>query len=180
MARPGAARTIGARRLRLPRQSFPTRCPLLALSGHFGRTSQCLLLGIKRTWRLRCEMSANDPKRTSSIPIGRCIRLASRVNIVSLLPFGCFQPGRFRCNSTNWALRPAPESMQPIFISGKRSPTPVVLAIHHHVGVCCLNGSFRHLAARRLPCPGNKYDDQFSEPQPQLRCDAAGSSLLGI
>jgi hypothetical protein len=94
MARPGAARTIGARRLRLPRQSFPTRCPLLALSGHFGRTSQCLLLGIKRTWRLRCEMSANDPKRTSSIPIGRCIRLASRVNIVSLLPFGCFLPGR--------------------------------------------------------------------------------------
>ena len=22
------------------------------------------LLGVKRTWRLRCEMSANDPKRT--------------------------------------------------------------------------------------------------------------------
>ena len=109
MARPGAARTIGARRLRLPRQSFPTRCPLLALSGHFGRTSQCLLLGIKRTWRLRCEMSANDPKRTSSIPIGRCIRLASRVNIVSLLPWMLPAWADFRSTtvvSVCWTIKP--------------------------------------------------------------------------
>ncbi len=25
---------------------------------------QCPLSGVKRTWRLHCEMSANDPKRT--------------------------------------------------------------------------------------------------------------------
>ena len=29
------------------------------------RTSQCPLLGVKRTCRLHCVMSANDPKRTS-------------------------------------------------------------------------------------------------------------------
>jgi hypothetical protein len=39
-------------------------CRLLALSGHFGRTSQCPLLGAKLTSRLRCEMSASDPERT--------------------------------------------------------------------------------------------------------------------
>src|SRR5262249_1876696 len=28
------------------------------------RTAECPLSGVKRTWRLHCEMSANDPKRT--------------------------------------------------------------------------------------------------------------------
>ena len=44
MARPGAARTIGAGRLRRPRQRFPTRCPLLAQSGHRLVRCTCLLL----------------------------------------------------------------------------------------------------------------------------------------
>jgi hypothetical protein len=38
--------------------------PLLALNGHSSNTTECPLLGIKRTWRVRCEMSAYDPKRT--------------------------------------------------------------------------------------------------------------------
>jgi hypothetical protein len=49
------------------------RCPLLALSRHSTDTLECLLLGAKRTWLFRCEMSAFDPKRTvlssSNIPI---------------------------------------------------------------------------------------------------------------
>jgi len=34
---------------------------LSPLSGHFICTEQCLLLGVSRTWRLHCEMSAYDP-----------------------------------------------------------------------------------------------------------------------
>src|SRR6516165_1667824 len=41
-------------------------CPLLAQNGHHNRAQRCLLLGVKRTSRLRCGMSASDPKRTSS------------------------------------------------------------------------------------------------------------------
>ncbi len=50
MARPGAARTIGAGRLGRPRQRFPTQCTLLAQSG----LASAL------------HMSAFDPKRTSA------------------------------------------------------------------------------------------------------------------
>jgi hypothetical protein len=42
--------------------------PLLALNGHRFARRQCLLLGVKQTWRLHCEMSAFDPKRTSGNP----------------------------------------------------------------------------------------------------------------
>jgi hypothetical protein len=45
-------------------------CPLLAQSGHYVRGSECPLLGVKRTLRLHCEMSAFDPKRTSGPAIG--------------------------------------------------------------------------------------------------------------
>ena len=40
------------------------RPKLLALFGHPTRTDECPLLGVKRTWRARAVMSANDPKRT--------------------------------------------------------------------------------------------------------------------
>src|SRR5262249_57635497 len=36
------------------------RCPLMALSGYFNLGPECPLLGVKRTWRLQCEMSAFD------------------------------------------------------------------------------------------------------------------------
>ena len=36
------------------------RCPLLAQSGHQTTSRQCPLLGVKRTWRLHCEVSAYD------------------------------------------------------------------------------------------------------------------------
>src|SRR5215831_12778294 len=38
--------------------------PLLAQSGHFFLHRKCPLSGVKRTWRLHCEMFAYDPKRT--------------------------------------------------------------------------------------------------------------------
>jgi hypothetical protein len=38
---------------------------LLAVSGHQYRRDECLLSGVKRTWRGRDAMSAYDPKRTS-------------------------------------------------------------------------------------------------------------------
>ena len=41
-------------------------CPLLAQSGHGLVHCKCPLSGVKRTWRLHCGMSANDPKRTSA------------------------------------------------------------------------------------------------------------------
>src|SRR5262249_17779790 len=34
------------------------------ISSDRGCSTQCLLLGVKRTWRLHCEMSAHNPKRT--------------------------------------------------------------------------------------------------------------------
>jgi hypothetical protein len=37
----------------------------LAESEHSIDTLQCPLSGVKRTWRVQCEMSAYDPKRTS-------------------------------------------------------------------------------------------------------------------
>src|SRR5262249_47764919 len=37
-------------------------CPLLAQSGHHWLHRTCPLSGVKRTWRVQCEMSANDPK----------------------------------------------------------------------------------------------------------------------
>jgi hypothetical protein len=40
--------------------------PLLALSGHSNDTSECPLLGVKQTSRFALQMSAFDPKRTSS------------------------------------------------------------------------------------------------------------------
>ena len=40
------------------------RRPLLALSGHHWSPFQCPLSGGRATWRLPCEMSAYDPKRT--------------------------------------------------------------------------------------------------------------------
>src|SRR6516165_6877379 len=43
-------------------------CPLLAQSGHPDTLNQCLLLGVKRTWRGPNAMSAFDPKRTLSCP----------------------------------------------------------------------------------------------------------------
>src|SRR6266550_1613449 len=52
--------------------SSPGRLPhLLALSGHCVRDIQCPLSGVKRSWRLHCEMSANanDPKRTSLVAL---------------------------------------------------------------------------------------------------------------
>jgi hypothetical protein len=39
-------------------------CPLLALSGHHARRTECPLSEVKRTCRLHCELSAYDPKRT--------------------------------------------------------------------------------------------------------------------
>src|SRR5262249_47260562 len=39
---------------------------LLAQSGHPRRALQCPLSGVKRTWRLHCEMSAYDPKGTTN------------------------------------------------------------------------------------------------------------------
>jgi hypothetical protein len=39
-------------------------------SGHAAYIVECLLLGVKRTWRLHCEMSAYDPKQTS-VPVLR-------------------------------------------------------------------------------------------------------------
>ena len=42
------------------------------------------LLGVKRTWRLRCEMSANDPKRTlGTIPVTRARHFARLWNTSS-------------------------------------------------------------------------------------------------
>ena len=35
---------------------------------HITRAHQCPVLGVKRTWRLHCEMSANDPNRTLPLP----------------------------------------------------------------------------------------------------------------
>jgi hypothetical protein len=43
--------------------------PLLAQSGHPDTLNQCLLLGVKRTWTERYEMSAYDPKRTFAIRV---------------------------------------------------------------------------------------------------------------
>jgi hypothetical protein len=37
----------------------------MALFGHPTCTEECPLSGVKRTWRERAVMSANDPKRTS-------------------------------------------------------------------------------------------------------------------
>jgi hypothetical protein len=39
-------------------------CLELALSGHAQCADECLLLGVKRTWRERVTMPANNPKRT--------------------------------------------------------------------------------------------------------------------
>ena len=39
----------------------------MALSGHAARSIQCPLLGVKRTSLARSQMSAFDPKRTSSL-----------------------------------------------------------------------------------------------------------------
>jgi hypothetical protein len=41
---------------------------LLALSGHSHRTTECPLLGVKRTCQVTGSMSAYDPKRTSGLP----------------------------------------------------------------------------------------------------------------
>jgi hypothetical protein len=41
-------------------------CPLMALSGHCSLHRTCPLSGVKRTLLLALQMSANDPKRTSS------------------------------------------------------------------------------------------------------------------
>jgi len=40
------------------------RYPLMALSRQSDRAHECPLSGVKRTWRLHCEMSACEPKRT--------------------------------------------------------------------------------------------------------------------
>ena len=44
-------------------RSFP-ECPLLALSGHAPVHCECPLSGVKRTYPIAVQMSANDPKRT--------------------------------------------------------------------------------------------------------------------
>ena len=44
----------------------------MAQSGHSSNTTQCPLLGAKRTWLPRRKMSANDPKRTLSLRSGVC------------------------------------------------------------------------------------------------------------
>src|SRR5262245_19736732 len=36
----------------------------MALSGHWLVHCKCPLLRVKQTWRVRCDMSANAPKRT--------------------------------------------------------------------------------------------------------------------
>ena len=41
--------------------------PHMALSGHFKRSRECPLLGVKRTCRFALQMSAFDPKRTSRL-----------------------------------------------------------------------------------------------------------------
>ena len=43
---------------------MPSRCPLLAQSGHPDALNQCPLLGVKRTLVAPPPMSAFDPKRT--------------------------------------------------------------------------------------------------------------------
>jgi heterodisulfide reductase subunit A-like polyferredoxin len=57
-------RTIAAPRNAAVLCSFGVSCA--TLSGHCKIDVQCPLLGVKRTCRLHCEMSAYDPKRTSS------------------------------------------------------------------------------------------------------------------
>ena len=39
---------------------------LLALSGHSRHGCQCPVSGVKRTWPIAVQMSANDPKQTSN------------------------------------------------------------------------------------------------------------------
>src|SRR6187431_1495056 len=48
-----------------PLDQSPSKCRLLALSGHGNRLGECPLAEAKRTSPIRSLMSANDPKRTS-------------------------------------------------------------------------------------------------------------------
>ena len=59
----------------------------LAQSGHLGSTKPCPLSGVKRTWRLHCEMSASDPKRTI-ICRQRCLSRLPGCAMASLCLFG--------------------------------------------------------------------------------------------
>src|SRR5262245_30375220 len=73
------------------------QCPLLALSGHRLVHCKCPLSGVKRTWRLRCEMSAYDPKRTSVTPLLLQINLLGfqRTSVVLDLRRMASAPTRF-------------------------------------------------------------------------------------
>ena len=56
------------RRIEAKRHAEPgtARCPLLARSGHETTSRQCPLSGVKRTCHFALQMSAYDPKRTST------------------------------------------------------------------------------------------------------------------
>ena len=47
------------------------RCLYLALGRHLGRIRKCPLSGVKRTWALLCEMSANDQSGHAACASGR-------------------------------------------------------------------------------------------------------------
>ena len=68
-----ADQTIAAGKCR-PKIRRPGLAPLSFLldhlAEHFNRGHDCPLSGVKRTWRLHCEMSAFDPKRTCGTGFG--------------------------------------------------------------------------------------------------------------
>jgi membrane protein len=49
-----------------PKRTFDSDKSMSGFGRKSGHRRECPLLGVKRTWRLRCEMSASDPKRTSA------------------------------------------------------------------------------------------------------------------
>ena len=71
-----------------------SQCPLLALSGHGSMHRTCPLMGVKRTWAGAVQMSAFDPKRTSTI--GAFQRVGDGTPLVGaqcrrLCPFGQYR-----------------------------------------------------------------------------------------
>ena len=70
-----------------PKRTFDSDKSMSGFGRKSGHRRECPLLGVKRTWRLRCEMSASDPKRGvgATSPVARASLRARRTYFICAL-----------------------------------------------------------------------------------------------